>query len=797
MERLFQNSKIAEIIPYDTESQVLFFPVRHHSPVCSYHLIQTIRNYSPEIILIEGPENANDLIPVLSDDETVLPASFYCFYKDSKKFISEQAEDYRCYYPFLYSSPEYNAIVQAKKMDIPSRFIDLPYYEILINTSQQKGLLKKADKHSYADDSKLVNSVFYKKLCEKTGTRDFDEFWEKYFEIGGIYLTSKKFAQQMHTYCIMTRIETPDEELEQDGTNAREKYMASNILECMQTYKKILVVTGGFHSYGLFNLINSGKFKKPKVHKISSDNQGCYPMAYSYESADALNGYASGMKYPFFYDCISKDLLSDCENVYNYHTLDFLTRTAKKTAEKDIPVSIADVTSAHSLMNGLSAMRNIRECGIYELFDGITSCFIKGEKNISSSVPLEILAKLASGDGIGRIGDKNHTPPLIADFEKQCEKFKLKYQSAVQTDIDVSLFASQRGKDISRFMHRMEFLETGFAKMMKGPDLHRNKDKSRVHEEWRYKRTPQTDSALIDHTTEGFTIEEACRTYASKKINQERRCETSAHIAVDCFLMGIEMQEQERKKLDEILRTDGDFFSLGNGMHSFEILYRLQSLYDFSDISAFEYILRCFEKLIALVPSMANVSSDRAEEFISIIRIMYGITGDILHDKREDFRQALITVSEAPEKEPSVYGAVMGMLYAMDSSKRTDAENAMKGYLKGSAEIKKKGAEYLKGLFSTARDIVLIDNEFIKMTDELITGMDYNDFMEILPSMKLAFSYFTPSEIQETAESVAVMHNSDKDDLLKVRAVDEKFFLFGEALDREICDIMGKGKWLE
>ena len=83
------------------------------------------------------------------------------------------------------------------------------------------------------------------------------------------------------------------------------------------------------------------------------------------------------------------------------------------------------------------------------------------------------------------------------------------------------------------------------------------------------------------------------------------------------------------------------------------------------------------------------------------------------------------------------------------------------------------------------------------MTDELIQGMDYEDFLEILPSLRLSFSYFTPNEIQSTAEIIADMYNSDKENITDMPAVDERLFLFGEKLDREIFTLMGKESMLE
>jgi hypothetical protein len=114
----------------------------------------------------------------------------------------------------------------------------------------------------------------------------------------------------------------------------------------------------------------------------------------------------------------------------------------------------------------------------------------------------------------------------------------------------------------------------------------------------------------------------------------------------------------------------------------------------------------------------------------------------------------------------------------------------MAGYLRSTPEVKKKGAAFLKGLFSTARDIILADTDFLRMTDELITDMETDDFMEILPSMRLAFSYFTPSEIQQTAKAAALLHGSGNEDLLDSKAVDERLCEFAAALDKEIISAM-------
>ena len=779
------------MIKFDLSAPVLFFPVRHHSPVCSYHLIRTIELYCPEIILIEGPEDACDLISVLTDETTVLPAAIYYYYKDKKKLIDNEGEDYRCYYPFLYSSPEYNAMCEAQRLGIPARFIDLPYSEILINTEGGKGL-RKFEKQNYADDGKFTIGDYYKRLCEKTNVRDFDEFWEKYFEIAGLELTPEKFVHNMYTYCSLIRSDATEEDLTTDGTLVREHYMAANIQEAMSTHKRVLVVTGGFHTQGLMKLLE-GDIPKVVLHKIPDDCTGCFPAAYSYEAADALHGYASGMRWPYFYDCIYKRLKGgkDYQGVYNDEALGFLIKTGKEAAKKEMPVSIADVTAAKMLMSGLASLRGVRECGMAELIDGVTGGLIKGEKTISSAMPLDILSKLATGDKIGHIGDKNHIPPLIADFEEQCRRFKLKMEVISTQNIECALFSSSKDLQVSRLFHRLHFLGTGFCERKKGPDLHNESDRSRVREEWSYRRTPSVDATLIDRTTDGFTIEEACTNVAARLFRSEQRCENAAHLAVDCFLMGISIDD-ESDTLLRLTASDGDFFSVGKALSHFRTLLALKRLYDYEDNSISTLLAKCFDKLVILLPTMASVTDEKADELCSLMKQFFSLTESILPERRESLITALHQLIEAKEKNPAVYGAAMGLLCTGDPAFQKEAETAMCGYLNGTIEVKKQGADYLKGLFFTARDIVFAENDFLLMTDELLTSMSSEDFMEILPSLRLAFSYFTPQEISETADTVAGLYNTDVISLLYEDIRDEKLWNCGHALDSEIIKELGR-----
>lgn len=137
MDQLLRGQEMAEII---------YMPIRHHSPACARHVIRLVEERRPDCILVEGPENANALIPVMVHPDTRPPFAVYYSYRDRKGHVSEEKEDYKCYYPFLDYSPELAALRAGAEKDIPARFIDLPYGEILIASAEGRGLRRNEEK---------------------------------------------------------------------------------------------------------------------------------------------------------------------------------------------------------------------------------------------------------------------------------------------------------------------------------------------------------------------------------------------------------------------------------------------------------------------------------------------------------------------------------------------------------------------------------------------------------------------------------------------------------------------------
>ncbi len=397
MERVLRSEEMAEIT---------FLPIRHHSPACAWHVKNIIGELHPDLILVEGPDNANALIPVMTDGETKAPFAVYYSYRDKTGRISGEKGHYKCYYPFLDYSPELVALREGSRLGIETAFIDLPYGEILAATKQGKGLLQEAEKPNYNDDYLLSRNRYLQRLCEKTGLRSFDEFWEKYFELRGMEEESEVWFSHLSEYCKLARNDSPAEALEEEGCLQREAYMAARILEYTMaaggtkgrkgqkkdlsagheeiqegdkaSLRKILVVTGGFHTPGLAGLVAQREAAQPGWGKIPAADQEVYLMPYSMEAADALNGYASGMPYPGFYQKVWEGLGQTPTPCYEA-VLDMIVATGKAVRKKTELLSTYDEICALQMADGLAALREKPQPGAYELRDAVLSSFIKGE----------------------------------------------------------------------------------------------------------------------------------------------------------------------------------------------------------------------------------------------------------------------------------------------------------------------------------------------------------------------------------------------------------------------------------
>ena len=771
MGTVLPGREAAEVIPFDYDAPVLYYPVRHHSPACAWHLERAMERYRPELVLVEGPENANDLIPILASPETRAPVALYYAYRDDAGLLRageppEEAlppEHHACYYPFLDQSPELAALRLAERLGIPARFIDLPYGEILAATRAGSGLRSEELAVSYASDRYLSPALLWQKVCEKTGVRDFEEFWETYYESRGLAMSTGEFVRQINAWCLLARENTPRWEMEEDGCLVREAHMARRIREAGETCEKIFVVAGGFHLWGLLHPEEEPEERPP----IPRGSQTVYPVRYSEPAADALSGYASGMPAPAFYRKLWQRLHqegTEAAQAWDGVVLDTIARCGRRLRAKGETISAYDEQCALQQARGLAVLRGKPAPGLYELQDGVLSAFVKGEANLAGREPLRLLREINTGTRTGSLCRTDLVPPLVQDFARQCKTYRLRQDSAERQEVTLEIFSKTRHRSESRFLHQTVFLDCDYATRDKGPDLLRGTGRNLIREHWVCQWSAGVETALVEHAVWGATVAEACAQLLRRRLADAARAEEGARLLVQGFLMGLgDTADAMAHRVEELLLTDGDFSSLCRACAAVSTLDAWQEQY--GEEGGYDYpalLRRCFARIMQMLPSMSAVDDRGVEAVQENCQLLYEV---MARPPFADLRAVLLrTLEELIAQDPihpALHGAALGLLYGGAPEKKDLAVRTAAGYLQGTHDQKLRAASFLQGLFRTARDLLLVDEVQLASIDGLLCELEDEEFVTLLPQLRLAFSYFTPTETDRLGRQAAALHGAE------------------------------------
>ena len=99
-------------------SDTRLFGIRHHGPGSSRALTAELVAFRPDVVLIEGPPEADALVPMAADPALEPPVALLAYVVDD---VSRAA-----FWPFAVFSPEWQAIRHAVDAGVPVRFCDLP-----------------------------------------------------------------------------------------------------------------------------------------------------------------------------------------------------------------------------------------------------------------------------------------------------------------------------------------------------------------------------------------------------------------------------------------------------------------------------------------------------------------------------------------------------------------------------------------------------------------------------------------------------------------------------------------------
>ena len=101
-----------------TSSRLHLLGIRHHGPGSARSVVAALEAADPAVVLIEGPPDADAMIPFAASPDMVPPVAL---------LVHDEADPSQSsFYPFAVYSPEWQAMRWALARGKPVRFIDLP-----------------------------------------------------------------------------------------------------------------------------------------------------------------------------------------------------------------------------------------------------------------------------------------------------------------------------------------------------------------------------------------------------------------------------------------------------------------------------------------------------------------------------------------------------------------------------------------------------------------------------------------------------------------------------------------------
>jgi hypothetical protein len=507
--------------------ECVYFPIRHHSPACSWHLERLIRELRFSVILVEGPVSFTPLISHILDPATRPPIAIYTHFIDTGRKLYKPPENepdlgparFAAYYPFCDYSPELIALRVGKEVGARLRFIDLDYADQVLEQQTATEQLGKP-RGSLMQEAHLQHSAYLNALAQRSGCRDFNEMWDHLFEVNVQSRTTESFMREVATYCFFARRDASQEALRAEATTARENAMAAAIVEELSARtgeQTILVVTGGFHSVVLPQLVENGT--KPVGPSKSTGSVQQALIRYSFEQLESLNGYASGMPSPDYYNRLWREFSGSSSEPFATVATSILVEIGALTRKKDMQISLstADEIAALQQAQLLAALRGHAGPTREDLLDGVRSCFVKGSMDAEGTVLMGLVGHVLTGKDIGDVPATAGVPPIIANFRKEAERANLDISDSLKRRVSLEIYRRESHRRTSRFLHCLNFLSVPFGALVAGPDFVTGRGLERIHEHWQYAWRPMTEGGLISVAVYGSTIEEA---------STNRLCET-------------------------------------------------------------------------------------------------------------------------------------------------------------------------------------------------------------------------------------------------------------------------------
>lgn len=741
--------------------EIRLFGIRHHGPGSARSLRAALDAFRPDCLLIEGPPDAEALIPLAAEAGMAPPVALLVYRPDRPRDCA--------FFPYAAFSPEWVAMQGALASGLPVRFIDLPH---AIQLADGFGPPGDATEGAEPIDAEPVASAAgtapsddppdapqdapqdaseepptapaalrrdpLGELAAAAGFPDGERWWDALVE-SRAGADGDVFAAIAEAMTALREQAEPDAD-ERFREEAREAHMRGAIRRAAKDgFARIAVVCGAWHVPALARHDARGQagLDAATLKGLPKTKVASAWAPWSYERLATASGYRAGVLSPEWYDTL-----------WNHEgrvAARWLARAAALLRAADLDASPASVIEAARLAEALAGFRGRARPSLEDLDEAAqaTLCF-------ADPAPMALIRrKLVIGERLGATPPDSPGTPVEADFEAQCRRLRLK-PGADAGEITLDL---RKETDLARshFLNRLQLIGIPWGSRRQA------RGRGTFKEGWFLAWQPEWVVELVAASAEGGTVAEAAaaRVRATAQ-GATRVAELAGLIATlldaDLAAAGAEVVQA----LDDRAAVSADVFDLMEALPPLAELARYGSVRS-SDTAPVLAVVRGLVPRAAagLVAACQSLDDDAAAAAKArIVAVSQAVA--LLEEAalKDIWHEALRALADQEHVHGRVVGRAVRLLYDDRAIPTEEAGDRLRRALSRAAGAV-AAAAWIEGFLEESGTALIHGQGLLAVVDDWLCGLDAEAFTELLPLVRRTFATIAPAERRMIGEALA------------------------------------------
>lgn len=486
------------------DSRLHLLGIRHHGPGSAALLLRALDALDPSCVLIEGPSDADELIPYAAAEGMKPPLALLLYAKENANTA--------VFFPFAEFSPEWQAMRWALSHGRAVHFIDWP------------GSVSLAWSRSKAGEEETQAPVTVERvdpldlLAEAGGYEDGESFWNSLIEqSGGQEGTSGEGAlaifaavgEMMSTSRLHEFESGLFDPAELERQQLREAFMRIHLRQALREHEgNIAVIAGAWHLSGLQTetKLADDKARIKDLPKIKIETTW---VPWTDSRLSARSGYRAGVISPGWYRHLWSLYQFEAPPPAAQFAATWQANTAALLRKEGYPAPTATAIEAARLALGLSALRELSVPGLAEMREASLATLCQGNEVVLSIIE----QKLYIGERVGEIDASVPQMPLAQDLALWQKRTRLKAED-IETEIRLDL-RSEAGLMKSTLLHRLNLIKVPWGRLIEA-----DTGRGTFRELWKLHWEPELSVSLAEALVHGVTIEQAAGNATREKAKE-------------------------------------------------------------------------------------------------------------------------------------------------------------------------------------------------------------------------------------------------------------------------------------